>query len=224
MASEVEICNLALSHLGDSATVASIDPPEGSAQAEHCARFYPMARDSLLELHPWGFALRRVQLAQLENPWPQWRFAYARPTDCLRAIAVLPPDSRDDYQEHVSWPYPCAIPNAVGSQVATTTPQHFTCEINDQGHQVIYSNQEDATLRYIALVTDTTRFSHSFTMALSWTLASMLAGPIIKGDVGRAEAQRCAQFAQQWIAQATMNDARQQRVEVTPSVGWIAGR
>ena len=40
MASEVEICNLALARLGDAATVVSIDPPEGSAQAEHCAMFY----------------------------------------------------------------------------------------------------------------------------------------------------------------------------------------
>ena len=46
MASVADICNMALGHLGDSATVASIDPPEGSAQAEHCARFYPMVRDA----------------------------------------------------------------------------------------------------------------------------------------------------------------------------------
>ena len=36
MASDVQICNIALAHLGDTATVASINPPEGSAQAEHC--------------------------------------------------------------------------------------------------------------------------------------------------------------------------------------------
>ena len=67
MASEVDICNLALAHLGDSATVASINPPEGSAQAEMCQRFYPIARDSLLEMHNWGFATRRKALAQLNN-------------------------------------------------------------------------------------------------------------------------------------------------------------
>ena len=64
MASEVEICNLALARLGDAATVVSIDPPEGSAQAEHCAMFYPMARDTLLAQHPWGFAQRRVRPAR----------------------------------------------------------------------------------------------------------------------------------------------------------------
>ena len=67
MASAVDICNEALSHLGDSATVSSIDPPEGSAQAEHCARFYDSTLQSLSELHNWKFALRRTSLAQVNN-------------------------------------------------------------------------------------------------------------------------------------------------------------
>ena len=79
-------------------------------------------------------------------------------------------------------------------------------------------------LRYVALVTDTTRYSYGFNMALTWTLASMLAGPIIKGDVGRAEAQRCAQFAQQWLLKAMALDAQQQKIDLTQSVDWIAGR
>ena len=66
MASVVDICNLALGHLGDPATVSSIDPPEGSAQAQHCARFYPIARDSLLEMHSWNFSTYREALAHLQ--------------------------------------------------------------------------------------------------------------------------------------------------------------
>ena len=56
MASVVDICNLALAHIGDDATVSSIDPPEGSAQAEHCKRFYAIARDTMLQMHNWNFA------------------------------------------------------------------------------------------------------------------------------------------------------------------------
>ena len=89
MASEVDICNLALARLGDNATVASIDPPEGSAQAEHCARFYAVARDSLLEMHAWKFATRRVQLAKLTVESWDWSFAYAEPTGALKLLGVL---------------------------------------------------------------------------------------------------------------------------------------
>lgn len=223
MASEVDICNIALSRLGDSATVASIDPPEGSTQAEHCARFYPIARDALLEAHTWAFATKRVLLAELVNNWAQWQYAYARPNDCVRAIAVLPKDAASDYQTVSAWPYPTA-PMEVGAMFSVDPPQPFACEINDAGAQVVYTNQESAMLRYIARVTDTTKFSYSFTMALTWSLASMLAGPIIKGEAGRVEAQRCAQFAAQWLSQAKLHDAQQQKIDVTQNVAWVAGR
>ena len=36
MASAIDICNLSLSHLGESPDIASIDPPEGSSYAKHC--------------------------------------------------------------------------------------------------------------------------------------------------------------------------------------------
>ena len=77
MASDVGICNLALSRLGDAATVSSIDPPEGSTQADLCATFYPMARDSLLEMHAWAFATRRVDLSLLTAETDAWVYAYA---------------------------------------------------------------------------------------------------------------------------------------------------
>lgn len=208
MASEVEICNLALAHLGDAATVASLDPPEGSAQAEHCARFYPIARDSLLETHPWKFATRRATLAELTNPWTQWTYAYAKPADCLRMLAVISPTASNDHMDY-----------------GTLVPQPYTVEINEDLAEVILTNQEDAVLRYVAQVTDTTTFSPLFTMTLSWHLASMLAGPTIKGDVGAAEAKRCAQMMMAWLGKASTSDANQHDIgELRPSVAWIKGR
>lgn len=216
MASEVDICNLALSHLGDTATVASLDPPEGSIQAEHCARFYPIARDSLLELHPWGFATRRIQLAQLGTGWPEWDYSYAQPADALNIIAVLPPDATDDYSQGLS-----NVPLAAGGSYV---PKAFSCEIDSNGADVIYSDQEDAVLRYTALVSDTTKFSPLFVMALSWHLASMLAGTIIKGDAGAAEAKRCASMMQAFLGKATESDAGQRRITPQHSVTWMNGR
>ena len=201
MASEIEICNLALSHLGDTATVASIDPPEGSAQAEHCARFYPLARDALLELHNWKFATRRARLAQLAVESWSWSFAYGKPANALKILAVLPYGATSDADGH-----------------------DFEIECSDEGTALILSNTEDASVRYIALVTDTSTFSPLFTMALSWQLASMLAGPIIKGDVGAAEAKRCLGVAQGFLARAAVEDANQRKVTPVHNVAWMTGR
>ncbi len=167
MASDLDICNLALSHLGDEANIASLT--EGSAQAEHCKRFYPLARDATLEKHTWSFATRRTSLALLNVTAPDtWQFVYARPTTAVRVIAVLPQGASEDAQS-----------------------EDFTQEILANGTQVIYSNTENATVRYIGLVTDTTKYTPWMVLAVGRLLASFLAGPIIKGETGMkvAEAQ-----------------------------------
>lgn len=220
MASEVEICNLALGHLGDRATVASINPPEGSAQAEHCQRFYPIARDTLLEMHDWNFAVRRVGLAQVTSPTSSWQYAYAKPADCLRARAVLAPDAPDDYAVQFVSTGVEFYPPAAGAY----TPQPFAIETIASGAEIILTNMEDAVLRYTARVSDTTRFSHLFTMAVSWHLASLLAGPVIKGDVGRAEGKRCMEMVGYFLNQARMSDANQRQVHPTHVVPWMTGR
>jgi hypothetical protein len=219
MASEVDICNLALGHLGDNATVASLDPPEGSAQAEHCARFYPIARDSLLELHDWNFATRRAQLAALTNNWPQWDYAYAKPSDCLRVLAVIPPNVADDYTTVVG-----ITANGLPMTGGTTVPQPYAVELNDDLAEVILTDQEDAVLRYTVRTTDTTKFSPLFVVTLSHHLASMLAGPILKGDAGAAEGKRQQALAQGYLARAAQSDANQRKVDPTHNVGWIQGR
>ena len=75
MANPVEICNLALSHLGSSATVSAISPPDGSVEAGYCARFYGMARQLSLTAFTWQFALKRVALAEVTNTSTVWLYA-----------------------------------------------------------------------------------------------------------------------------------------------------
>lgn len=226
MASEVEICNLALAHLGDDATVASIDPPEGSAQAEHCARFYAIARDSLLQMHNWNFASRRVALASVTMPYTMWRYAYACPGDMMVAVSVLPPEVENDYTIR---PYPAdrygwGWINTPFVGAGVYVPQEYSIETDTNGNKVIYTNQEGAILRYQALVTDPTKFDPLFVMALSWHLASMLAGPVIKGDQGAAEAKRCTQMMMGYMQQARMSDANQRNVKPEHITTWISGR
>lgn len=223
MASEVDICNLALGHLGDTATVASIDPPEGSAQAEHCSRFYPIARDALLELHTWGFCTKRIQLAQVGNRWPEWNYSYAQPSDALNIIAVLPPEATDDYSESLPTygVFNTGVPTSAGG---VYVPQPFSCEIDSDEKPVIMTDQIDAVLRYTVKVSDTTKFSPLFTVTLSWYLASMLAGPMLKGDAGAAEAKRCQMMMESWLSKAKESDSNQRRVNPQHNVNWISGR
>jgi hypothetical protein len=203
MSSEVEICNLALSHLGDSATVASIDPPEGSAQAEHCRRWYPIARNTLLEMHDWGFATTRAQLAEVVNTWPQWQHAYARPADCVKVLAILPPTV------------------ACGDQFAG---REYVTESDASGRQIILTDQASALVRYTRVVTDTSRFSPLFTDTLGWFLSTYLAGPVLKGESAVKIARANMQVVMEMLGQAKTADAAQQRQQIVHTVPWLAGR
>lgn len=230
MASDVDIANLALSRLGDAATVASLDPPEGSAQAGHCARWFPMVREMLLEMHAWGFATVRASLAPLAtNPATTWAYAYVVPADCVKPWAVLGPDAPDDYS--VSFP-PLAgsagfIP-AVQSELMPSgvayTPQDFAIETDNTGARILYTNQSQAVLRYTRRITDPTRFTPLFVDAFAWLLASYLAGPIIKGDAGAAAGQKTYQMFQLAFSRATESESNARQKHVAQRVPWIAGR
>ena len=222
MATEIDICNLALSHLGDDATIASIKPPEGSAQAEQAARFYPIARNTLLEFHTWNFASKRTTLATVNNTIDQWEYAYVAPADMITPLAILSPTAQNDYATRMS---SGDTPGGITSNFAPTilaghyTPQQFVIEGN-----LIYTNQENALLRYQSLITDSTKFSPLFVVTLSWHLASMLAGPIIKGDQGRAESKRCTEIMTGYLTTAKQADNLQRDVSVEHIVPWTSGR
>ena len=214
MSSVIDICNIALANLGDDATIASIDPPEGSPQAEHCAIFYPIARDMVIEAHPWVFATKRIAGAELTSETTTWSYAYARPADALRILAVLPSDATSD----ISYMPP-------GSGIAaTTSPVEYTCETLESGAQVIYTDQSNAQIQYLARIDDTSLFSPTVTLAIAAQLSSFLAGPVVKGTDGANEAQRWARVSQTYISQAKTYDANQQHRPINQSVPWIAGR
>lgn len=223
MSSEVDISNVALGYLGDDASVSSLSPPEGSAQATHCARFYPICRDSLLEMHSWGFATKRQSLALLaETPPSPWAYVYAQPADAINLLAILAPDAQDDYSTGLAGYTGGECPGS--NRTGMYTPQPYTTETDATGAQVIYTNQVNAVLRYTALVSDPTQFSPLFTETLAWLLASKLAGPVLKGETGMQAAIACLKQFNYWLAKATESDANQARHQVAQNTSWIANR
>ena len=226
MASEVDICNLALSFLGDDANVSSISPPEGSQQSEHCARFYPIARDGLLQMNRWNWATRRVALSQVGATVAQWQYAYSLPADLLDVIDVIPADAGDDYaisfwpSDQPAWMHNYSPVLAAGQYV----PQKYALETQADGTPVLYCNIDNAVLRYQARVTDTAQFPPLLVTALAWHLASMLAGPVMKGGEGAQMAQNCIKQMAMYLAQARNADSAQRKQHVEHIVGWMSGR
>lgn len=209
MASVVQICNLALINIGERGTIASIDPPEGSTNAEYVASYYPLARDSLLEMHTWSFASRRKKIAEVTNLSSTWNFCYATPIDLLSAVSVLAYDATNDYYE---------------ASVKTASGQDFVVESTDNDLTVIYTNQENAVLRYQSRIIDSNAYPSLFVTTLSWLLSSMIAGTVIKGKEGADIGSRCIELMNFWLNKAVNLDMRQRNVKIDVDAPWISGR
>lgn len=199
MSSVVDICNLALAHFGDSAAVSSISPPDGSAQASHCARFYPMALDALLEAHAWPFATVRVALAETNNTAHQpWLYEYAQPNSCARILSILSPGMTDD-----------------------AVSLDYVAETAANGDLIILTDATDAIARYTKRVTDPSKFSASFVNALSFLLGSYLAGPITKD---KAVVAGLYQRYQKELADARALAANIGQAKAKHAPPWLAAR
>ncbi len=197
MPSPVDICNIALSHLGARAQVSSITPPDGSVEAGYCARFYPLARREVIEVANWSFVKKRVTLAETTNASDIWMYAYALPSDCIKPLRVL----QLRYATEIGLLFP------IGTLTSDYDWRRLDDLFTERGSSdfdvesgVIYTNEPEAVLLYKRDVTDATKFTPLMTSSVGMVLAGYLAGPIIKGLDG---AKVGAQWRQEGFAQAS---------------------
>lgn len=84
--SEVQICNNALIKVG-SDVISSLT--ENTKGAKLCNQLYEPIRDELLRLHPWNFAVERVELAaEVASPLFGFEFKFTLPSDFIRLLDV----------------------------------------------------------------------------------------------------------------------------------------
>lgn len=206
MSTNTDISNLALSLIGSDATVTSLSPPDGTVEAGLCSRFLPMARRMMLELGAWSFAMQRVELAEVVNTSSIWLFAYALPSDAISVSRVLPQA------------LPASVPAQEGGVFTIGNTGHipetlFTNRDEANGWPfevegaVLRSNAPFALLKYTVDVPDPSNFTPSFVVALSYMLASYLAGPIVKGMPGVELGQTLMKMASSMAERASAADA-----------------
>jgi hypothetical protein len=98
MASDVDICNLALQRLG-AKPISSLSQDSTAARA--CNRAYEHSRDSELRAHPWSFARARASLAaEATDPIFGYEKQYPLPSDYLR---ILPNDGVNGTSDQNDW-------------------------------------------------------------------------------------------------------------------------
>lgn len=150
MSSVIEICNLALSRLGNSRSINSLN--EQSKEAGLCDLHFNPALEEVLSDFDWNFATKRIALADTGIAPPDWQFSYRYPNDCMRITEIMVPGTRNP-------------PERMRIQYVTGS------DASGEG-RLIYTDQPDAWLKYVAKISDPNMFDALFRSALAWKLAS----------------------------------------------------
>lgn len=164
--SPVDVCNLALSHIGDRRiTRLDEEAQMNDPLASYCALFYEQAKNEVLAAHRWTFAKRATPLARRINeiPFGNFQYVHALPVDCLRVLDLILGE----------------IPSAT---IEDPTPTAVYGSTKVDGFAIIgrdvWSNELYLGLYYISKSEDPTTWTPHFTAAVSRLLAHYLCGAI----------------------------------------------
>lgn len=199
MASKVEICNLALSHLGVSKEISSIT--EKSQEAHACNRFYDTCLSATLRDYTWHFATKFSELALVtENPTNEWQFAYRYPTDCLKVRKVLS-----------------------GTRIETEGTRVPFIESQDSSGLLIFTDQQDAIIEYTFQADDPVRYPPDFILALSFRLAFYIAPRVTSGDQFRLGDRAMSAYRNE-IMVARLGSASESQKDIEPDSYFVRAR
>ena len=151
MASELDICNLALLHLGTS-TLQTLN--DGSENAKLLQLQYDNCRRSVLRDFPWAFADVISPLVLSTAAGMAYDYCYAYPLNCLNIKKITNTDL---------------------ARIQRARPERrveFNIGLADDGRsKLIYTDLENASAEYTYDVRDTTVFDSLFIESLSYKIA-----------------------------------------------------
>jgi hypothetical protein len=200
MASKTSICNLAISHLGIDKEIGNVET-ENSAEARACRRFYEDVLKMTLRDYEWPFASKIAELSLIEEePNEEWDYSYQYPSDCLMARKILS-GIRNDTED---------------------TKVVYELAYGDSG-QVIFTDQDEAELKYTVYVDEPNRYPPDFIMAFSLYLASAIAPRIVGADKGKIADRAMIKYLS-LIANAQSNARNEARLDVRPESEFVRGR
>jgi len=147
---DVSICNRALLLLGHDSISSFSD---GSAAANAVSQLYPETMASTLGMYPWGFTVKKTQLAQASTtPTSEWDYEYGLPPDMLTGV-------------------PRAAYTGASTQALF---KNWEIGLANDGQAKLFTNATAIYIDYQAVVAENA-FPHYFVQLLTYQMAWMLA-------------------------------------------------
>jgi hypothetical protein len=197
---DLEICNMALSHLATGKEIQNLDTDE-SEEAASCRRFLKKVIRTAQREFPWPVFERYATLALLvEEPNSEWAYSYRLPIDCAIPLKLLS-----------------------GQRVDSVTTRIPFTKSHDSTGPLIFTDLEDAELKYCCYSEDNRLFDSDFEMAISLLLAFYISPRVTAGDANRL-GKRAYDAYRLMGEQAKARAANEISQEVEPECEMIAAR
>lgn len=205
MASQIDICNLALSNIR-AGSINSLT--ESSLQAQMCSLKYDFVLGMVLRENAWGFARTRVPAQLSTQAIYGWLYAYIYPNNC-RHINRLVGEEEQLYSTSFITTY---YPYNYDALRADIKRRKIPYEIfNFSGIRYIACNDQNIYIDYVIDITDPNLFPEDFILAFSHLLSSEIAVPIVGGDQGSKYKSEELKLYQAYINDATVNDMNEEQ-------------
>ncbi|AIY40188.1 Phage protein [Collimonas arenae] len=220
MASQIDICNMAMSVIGTRSSIASMT--EGSAESNQISLQYPTAIDAVLRAAHWNFARKQIAMTLLQDgtqgqPVPSpWLYEYAVPSDCVLARFVMPT---------IQAAVPSSTPGIPSQVTAMNQPVRFvlSTDLDPTGNpiNVILTNQPQATLVYTFRNLNPAMYDARFVEALAAFLGAKICIPLT-GD--KAMMKMALAMAQQYTMDAQASNGNEGLTVIDHAPDWIRVR
>jgi hypothetical protein len=185
MASQLNIINLALSHLAQTPiTAAQLAALTGNVQVEVALRLWEFARQETLRAYNWGFAKTQAALTVVASTTYDpvvYTYAYVYPTSC---VAIRKVSVETEIDKTISGKYEIMFDSA-------------------NSLKRIVTNIEDAYVEYTYDHDTPAQWNSSFVVAFAYRLAAEMVKPL-NGDDKQREAM--AKAAADAISEAKRHD------------------
>lgn len=202
MASDLDICNMAIRHLAvTTGPIASLT--ERSKEAKACSLFLEQVRAEVLRDYPWAFATHVDLLALVEEePTNDWLFSYRYPDNCVTFRRIL-----SESQLRVS------MFNANAIRYPINLPKIKFRVARDAVGKLIYTNEEAPYGEWTELLTDPTDYPPDVVQSMALLLAGYI-GPSVAGADPLKLGDRAFKLYSIKIAQSKQNDGNESSLEL----------
>ena len=196
--SDVAIANLALTKIGDLRITSLSD---NTKPAREVNAVYSMLRDKLQRTYNWRFCVKRAVLAaESTAPVFDYSYQYPVPSDCLRILQI-----------NAYYPAPDL------SDLISSGGQEYVLE----GGKILTRSSGSMNLRYLARISDPTKFDTSFDEAFASSIAYNVAEALTQSDGKKNAALRDYRMA---LSEAIRANAIENPPESIADTTWLTVR